>query len=1342
MSRLFEYKNYGKIVTILTFFLLFLYGTTAFALTDFTLQWNEEYTEPDLVEYRIYYRTGALPYDNAGSPIIKLPADDELPGDPKIYQTTVLDLPDNAAFIAITAFDEEGLESDPTEVATANNKPVINLPLKINNETADPVYTNNLQVTVTVDATDPDVADYIEKYVILNTDANDPPADGSFAVVPNPPPFNATHTLEDADGPATVFAWVRDNRGGISDKASLNVVLDRVPPAAPAFNPGTGIYNSQRDVIATLAGDASTSYYTLDGSVPDNTDTLYTPGNQIAIDGNHGDVKTLKMASYDAAGNKSTVTSATYTFDKVSPVEPTFDIVTGTYNTQQNVTATLAGDAWRTYYTLDGSVPDNTDTLYTPGSQIAIDGNDGDIKILKMASYDTAGNKSTVLSTTYTFDKAAPVITITDPATGKYVAGSSYTIKGTENDGTGSGVATVEVSIDDGATWNGATIITTSWSYNANLAQGANDIKIRATDNLGNMEVYTGPTLTYYPPLTITVDAQNVTDGEIYVPNIAGNNTKTILVTGGSKDYATYTFNPAPSFGNLTGGAADNEKVFTANVGEQGDDNLTIQDPFNTTLYNATLTIHVVDFGITGDAGILKGQEAPYSVVGAIGNISWQITEGQAVSGTPVIDGANAKVTPLNSGTFKIKATDGTTGAFDEKTVEVYEPLQITDKPMENVYIEVGAHSQTYRVQGGDGSYTWTVKDKDGNEIISVVGGAEFSFIAPNSAGEYKVTVTDSLGLDSGDSFIVKVTMKLDADAYAMLEGDPANVLTITGVPVGTTFDVTLYNSDGPIIQYESGTTVIDNDDNDDYGSLSSTGIAGTSPFNYDPPAYISDDMTKSFTLEFIAGDEYLKSVGLEVLESPVFRVFPTKTYDGYIYDIDTSLSELSGVTVTIIWPEAYAEETTTGAEPGESEGYFKFEKPDTGATYWFSATKDGYETRPFTSIDLSQNNWIQLIAGEENAYIKGYITPFSTGDLINVSVINKDNDNLLAQTLSNDGNFRFDFAQDPGATGYTLTAYKPGYSGVTEIIDPLPKTNVEINMSALADNEINVVSGGASEPVTIAGQSVSLVQIPAGSINPDAPISGVITTVTVNYTTHDNEDSLYTSYSGDFLYEITLIPADAELLPGKFIIITLPFDLAKIGPLDFESGRVLIYKADTKGDLINGINFSTVNTKTDILSVDYIGIGNGVEGLVKFRVWSLSVFGFGAPVGGGTPTTPGGRGGGGGGCFIATAAYGSPFEGHVKILRKFRDVYLLPSGVGHAFVNAYYKYSPPVAGYISKHDNLRALVRFGLAPIVGMSYLALNTGPAQKILILMLILVFAAGGYCVIRRKIHGSWA
>ena len=109
--------------------------------------------------------------------------------------------------------------------------------------------------------------------------------------------------------------------------------------------------------------------------------------------------------------------------------------------------------------------------------------------------------------------------------------------------------------------------------------------------------------------------------------------------------------------------------------------------------------------------------------------------------------------------------------------------------------------------------------------------------------------------------------------------------------------------------------------------------------------------------------------------------------------------------------------------------------------------------------------------------------------------------------------------------------------------------------------------------------------------------------------------------------------------------------------------------------------------------------------------------------------------GGGGGGCFIATAAYGSLVEPHVKILRDFRDRFLITNIVGKSFVNLYYKHSPPFADFIAKHDHLRMIVRMTLFPLVGISWIALKLGILPTI---PLILLFAIGfiGLTKVKRK------
>ena len=69
--------------------------------------------------------------------------------------------------------------------------------------------------------------------------------------------------------------------------------------------------------------------------------------------------------------------------------------------------------------------------------------------------------------------------------------------------------------------------------------------------------------------------------------------------------------------------------------------------------------------------------------------------------------------------------------------------------------------------------------------------------------------------------------------------------------------------------------------------------------------------------------------------------------------------------------------------------------------------------------------------------------------------------------------------------------------------------------------------------------------------------------------------------------------------------------------------------------------------------------------------------------------------------CFIATAAWGSWMDPHVMSLRDFRDRVLMPNAPGRAFVALYYRHSPAVAGFISRHEALRAATRAALAPVV-----------------------------------------
>jgi hypothetical protein len=112
-----------------------------------------------------------------------------------------------------------------------------------------------------------------------------------------------------------------------------------------------------------------------------------------------------------------------------------------------------------------------------------------------------------------------------------------------------------------------------------------------------------------------------------------------------------------------------------------------------------------------------------------------------------------------------------------------------------------------------------------------------------------------------------------------------------------------------------------------------------------------------------------------------------------------------------------------------------------------------------------------------------------------------------------------------------------------------------------------------------------------------------------------------------------------------------------------------------------------------------------------------------------------------GGGCFIATAAYGTPMAEEIQILREFRDKYLLTNPVGQTLVDLYYRVSPPIAEFITEHPSLKPIVRAGLLPAVAMSTIAINTTPAEKIVIVgLLVLVSVALAVWAKRRRGRGQ--
>lgn len=100
--------------------------------------------------------------------------------------------------------------------------------------------------------------------------------------------------------------------------------------------------------------------------------------------------------------------------------------------------------------------------------------------------------------------------------------------------------------------------------------------------------------------------------------------------------------------------------------------------------------------------------------------------------------------------------------------------------------------------------------------------------------------------------------------------------------------------------------------------------------------------------------------------------------------------------------------------------------------------------------------------------------------------------------------------------------------------------------------------------------------------------------------------------------------------------------------------------------------------------------------------------------------------------CFIATAAYGTPWEPNVVTLRCFRERYLRSNVIGRWLVSVYYDYSPPVADYIHERAWARGFTRVALMPVVILAGASLGQPHDLLVLIASIICCFA----CIYYRK------
>ena len=176
----------------------------------------------------------------------------------------------------------------------------------------------------------------------------------------------------------------------------------------------------------------------------------------------------------------------------------------GIYGSEQSIRLTASEPA-TIYYTLDGTNPSTSSTVYASEVQVRSSGS------LKYFARDAAGNAGTISTQSYTIDISTPQIRITVPASGPVqpLSGGNLVVMGTSSDAE-TGIDSVKVSLDGGPSVLAAPSTVgdwSSWSAQMAVSPGSHSIIARALDGSGResshtiqIEIVSEPTPEPEPP--------------------------------------------------------------------------------------------------------------------------------------------------------------------------------------------------------------------------------------------------------------------------------------------------------------------------------------------------------------------------------------------------------------------------------------------------------------------------------------------------------------------------------------------------------------------------------------------------------------------------------------------------------------------------------------------------------------------------------------------------------------------------------------------------------------------------------------------------------------------------
>ncbi len=914
-----------------------------------------------------------------------------------------------------------------------------------------------------------------------------------------------------------------DSAGNLSAASSaLAVTVDLVAPAAPstpdmraADDSGTSnTDNITSTLTPTFTGTAeagsTVSLFDSDGTTVLGTATAAGDGTwsittSAMSEGSH----TLTAKAVDIAGNTSAASGGvTVVIDTTAPAAPGTPDLDAASDTGASNSDNITGDTTPTF---SGTAENGaTVTLYEGatvlGTATATGGawsittpalGEGSHAITATVR-DAAGNVSAASSAvTVQIDTSAPTTTVASAAFSADTGGSTsdfitntaaQTISGTLSANLAAG-ETVQVSLDNGATWATATATTgaNTWSYNATLA-GSNTLKVRVRDAVDNAGVeYTQAYVldTAAPTLAITSDKSSLKIGE----------TATITFTFSEDPGASFAAGDITvaggTLGALSGAGLTRTATFTPNTGTNGGTaSITVAGgAYSDTAGNAggagttpALAFDTLapvapsapdlaaasDVGFSNTDNLTSASTLTFTGTAEAGStVTLYGTDGTTVLGTGVATGGNWSIAvagmAAGAHTVTARAVDAAgnagpaSGALavtidrtaptlaitsDKAALRIGETATITftfseDPGASFTGADVTVAGGTLGALSGTGltrtaTFTPAAATNGGTASITVAGGA-YSDAAGNIAG---AAGTPAL---SFDTLAPTASSTPDLAAASDTGSSPTDNITADATPTFTgtaeaNATVTLYGTDGTTVL---GTAVADGAGN--WSITSSVLAAGTH--------------TVSTRVTDAAGNTGPASAGLAIT---VDLAAPATTIATAAFSADTGSSASDLVTAT-------AAQTISGTLSANlAAGEIVQVSLDNGATWATATSAVGANTWSYNGTLAASNTLrVRVMDAVDNAGVE-HVQTYVLDTAAPTVAITSDK---AALKIGETATLTFTFSEDPGAS---FTAADITVSGGT--LGALSGTGTTRTATFTPDAGTN----GGTASITVAGGSYS----------------------------------------------------------------------------------------------------------------------------------------------------------------------------------------------------------------------------------------------------------------------------